>query len=170
MKKTLSQKTRRLLALGMPLVAAALVLASCAQAASPTSTEASTTKITTTAATMTTTTASATASATAAATVQLVDHDEALAILDGDPDALLIDVRTEEEFKSGHIEGALLLPIDQLQARLSELPQDKATPLVVYCRSGNRSATAAQILLQAGFSQVYDLGGIIDWPYGVVTE
>lgn len=168
MKKTLSQKTRRLLALGMPLVAAALVLASCAQAASPTSTEATTTKNTTAATAATTT--NTTTTTTTAATVQLVDADEALAILDNKPDALLIDVRTEAEFKSGHIEGALLLPIDQLQAKLSELPQDKATPLVVYCRSGNRSATAAQILLQAGYSQVYDLGGIIDWPYGVVTE
>ncbi|MDD2441605.1 MAG: rhodanese-like domain-containing protein [Eubacteriales bacterium] len=168
MKKTLSQKTRRLLALGMPLVAAALVLASCAQAASPTSTEATTTKNTTAATAATTT--NTTTTTTTAATVQLVDADEALAILDNKPDALLIDVRTEAEFKSGHIEGALLLPIDQLQAKLSELPKDKATPLVVYCRSGNRSATAAQILLQAGYSQVYDLGGIIDWPYGVVTE
>jgi len=168
MKKTLSQKTRRLLALGMPLVAAALVLASCAQAASPTSTEATTTKNTTAATAATT--KNTTTTTTTAATVQLVDADEALAILDNKPDALLIDVRTEAEFKSGHIEGALLLPIDQLQAKLSELPKDKATPLVVYCRSGNRSATAAQILLQAGYSQVYDLGGIIDWPYGVVTE
>lgn len=168
MKKTLSQKTRRLLALGMPLVAAALVLASCAQAASPTSTEATTTKNTTAATAATTT--NTTTTTTTAATVQLVDADEALAILDNKPDALLIDVRTEAEFKSGHIEGALLLPIDQLQAKLSELPKDKATPLVVYCRSGNRSATAAQILLQAGYSQVYDLGGIIDWPYDVVTE
>ncbi|NLB44789.1 MAG: rhodanese-like domain-containing protein, partial [Clostridiaceae bacterium] len=145
MKKTLSQKTRRLLALGMPLVAAALVLASCAQAASPTSTEATTTKNTTAATAATTT--NTTTTTTTAATVQLVDADEALAILDNKPDALLIDVRTEAEFKSGHIEGALLLPIDQLQAKLSELPKDKATPLVVYCRSGNRSATAAQILL-----------------------
>jgi len=168
MKKTLSQKTRRLLALGMPLVSAALVLASCAQAASPTSTEATTTKNTTAATAATT--KNTTTTTTTAATVQLVDADEALAILDNKPDALLIDVRTEAEFKSGHIEGALLLPIDQLQAKLSELPKDKATPLVVYCRSGNRSATAAQILLQAGYSQVYDLGGIIDWPYGVVTE
>lgn len=74
---------------------------------------------------------------------------------------ILIDVRTPEEFASGHIPGAVNISIDQLPQRLSEIPQDK--PVVLYCRSGNRSNQAAQILARAGYSQIYDLGGIITW-------
>jgi rhodanese-related sulfurtransferase len=74
---------------------------------------------------------------------------------------LLIDVRTPEEFASGHIAGAVNIPVDALSGRLSEIPNDQ--PVVVYCRSGNRSATASQILHSAGYPTVYDLGGIIAW-------
>ncbi|HRW50677.1 MAG TPA: rhodanese-like domain-containing protein [Caldilinea sp.] len=74
---------------------------------------------------------------------------------------ILIDVRTPEEFASGHIPGSVNIPVDSLGQRLSEVPQDK--PVVVYCRSGNRSNQAAQILDQAGYSQIYDLGGIVTW-------
>lgn len=74
---------------------------------------------------------------------------------------LLIDVRTSEEFASGHIHGAVNIPVDSLQSRLSEISGDQ--PIVVYCRSGNRSATASQILAEAGYANVYDLGGLNDW-------
>jgi phage shock protein E len=77
------------------------------------------------------------------------------------PDHLLIDVRTPEEFTSGHIPGAINISVQTLPDRLSEIPNDQT--IVVYCRSGNRSATATQILTDAGFSPVYDLGGIQDW-------
>ncbi len=76
-------------------------------------------------------------------------------------DHILIDVRTPEEFASGHIPGSVNIPVDSLGQRLSEVPQDK--PVVLYCRSGNRSGQAAQILDQAGYSQIYDLGGIVTW-------
>lgn len=78
-----------------------------------------------------------------------------------DADHVLIDVRTPEEFASGHIPGAVNISVDQLAQRLSEIPQDK--PVVLYCRSGNRSNQAAQILERAGYTQIYDLGGIITW-------
>lgn len=74
---------------------------------------------------------------------------------------LLLDVRTPEEFASGHIHGAVNIPVDLLESRLSQIPTDQ--PIVVYCRSGNRSARASQILAQAGFAAIYDLGGLIDW-------
>lgn len=74
---------------------------------------------------------------------------------------VLLDVRTPEEFNSGHIPGAVNISVETLAARLSELPADKT--IVVYCRSGNRSATAAQILAEAGYSSIYDLGGINTW-------
>jgi len=74
---------------------------------------------------------------------------------------LLIDVRTPQEFTSGHIQNAVNISVETLQARLDEVP--RGTPVVVYCRSGNRSASAAQILVEGGYQPVYDLGGIQDW-------
>ena len=76
-------------------------------------------------------------------------------------DHILLDVRTPEEFASGHIPGAINIAVDQLPQRLSEVPQDR--PVVVYCRSGSRSGQAAQILDRAGYAQIYDLGGIVTW-------
>jgi rhodanese-related sulfurtransferase len=74
---------------------------------------------------------------------------------------LLLDVRTPEEFAGGHIPGAVNISVEQLAQRLNEVPQDK--PVVLYCRSGNRSNQAAQILDRAGYPQIYDLGGIGAW-------
>jgi rhodanese-related sulfurtransferase len=74
---------------------------------------------------------------------------------------LLLDVRTAEEFAGGHLPNAVNIPVEDLEARLSEIPMGQ--PVVVYCRSGNRSADAANILNRAGYTQVLDLGGIIDW-------
>ncbi|MDX2140203.1 MAG: rhodanese-like domain-containing protein [Chloroflexota bacterium] len=74
---------------------------------------------------------------------------------------ILVDVRTPEEYAEGHIAGSVNIPLQGLENRLSEFPTDR--PIVVYCRSGNRSAQAATILQGAGFTPVYDLGGIIDW-------
>jgi rhodanese-related sulfurtransferase len=74
---------------------------------------------------------------------------------------VLLDVRTVGEFQSGHIAGAANIPVEVLAARLAELPKDK--PIVLYCRSGNRSAQAARLLRSAGYADVYDLGGIIAW-------
>lgn len=75
--------------------------------------------------------------------------------------AQLIDVRTAEEFSVGHFDGAINLPLDKIQS--GEYPTvDKSTTLYVYCRSGNRSAQAKQLLEKAGFSKVKDLGGLSD--------
>lgn len=77
-------------------------------------------------------------------------------------DHLLVDVRTVAEFNEGHIEGAINIPVEELDQRLDELPQDET--IVVYCRSGNRSADAADMLDEAGYSSVYDIdGGVIAW-------
>jgi rhodanese-related sulfurtransferase len=78
-----------------------------------------------------------------------------------DADHILIDVRTPGEFNGGHIAGAVNIPVEELDQRLSEVPADK--DIVVYCRSGNRSATASRILTSSGFEGVYDMGGIIAW-------
>ncbi len=81
--------------------------------------------------------------------------------VDANAEHLLIDVRTPSEFDSGYIEGAINIPVDQIANRLSEIPSD--IPIVVYCRSGNRSATAARTLVENGYEQVYDMGGVIGW-------
>lgn len=75
--------------------------------------------------------------------------------------ATLVDVRSPEEFASGHIEGAINVPVGELAGRAAEIPKDKA--VVVYCRSGARSARAKGALQEAGFKDVYDLGAMSRW-------
>jgi phage shock protein E len=75
--------------------------------------------------------------------------------------ALLLDVRTPGEFADGHVQGALNVPVQVLESRIAEL--DPSRPVVVYCRSGNRSATAARMLRDRGFT-VTDVGAMSDWP------
>ncbi len=74
---------------------------------------------------------------------------------------MLLDVRLPDEFASGHIAGSVNIPVQVLAQRLEELPRDR--PIVIYCRSGNRSAQAARMLAEVGFTDLYDLGGVIDW-------
>ena len=95
------------------------------------------------------------------AEVKPISPEEVYEIIQNEEDYFIVDVRTREEYDSGHIEGALLLPIQELEDRLTELPVDK--PIIVYCQSGDRSSTAANILVENGFKQVYDMGGIGDW-------
>lgn len=76
-------------------------------------------------------------------------------------DHLLIDVRTPEEFNSGHIAGAINIPLDTISSRMGEIPTDR--DVVLYCRSGNRSNQARQLLNGQGYTRIYDLGGIIAW-------
>jgi phage shock protein E len=82
--------------------------------------------------------------------------------------AVLLDVRTPEEFAEGHVEGAKNIPHDQIDARAAELDElqggDKTTPIVVYCRSGRRAGVAKQSLIAGGRTQVTNLGGLSDWP------
>ncbi len=97
-----------------------------------------------------------------------ITAEEAKAIIDGGGSFVLLDVRTQEEFDEGHIAGALLLPYDQIpQKAATELP-DKNAKILIYCRSGNRSATASNALIDLGYTDVSDFGGIIDWPYEIV--
>lgn len=100
----------------------------------------------------------------------MISPEEAKENLDEDSEIVLLDVRTPSEYESGHIEDAVLLPLDQLNEKASEVIPDQEKTYYVYCRSGNRSATAAQLLVDMGYENIYDLGGISDWPYDTVTE
>ena len=96
-----------------------------------------------------------------------ISPEEAKKRLDSDEDIILLDVRTQEEYEEKHIPGSILIPVDELEKRAeTELP-DKNKDIFVYCRSGNRSTTASNILSELGYKKVYNLGGIIDWPYEV---
>jgi phage shock protein E len=77
--------------------------------------------------------------------------------------AKLVDVRSPSEYASGHIEGAVNIPVQELPKRVGELGRDKARPIVVYCRSGSRSAQAKSLLEQAGFTKVGNLGPMSRW-------
>lgn len=77
--------------------------------------------------------------------------------------AFLLDVRTVEEFSSAHIEGAVNIPVQELEAKLQSLPSKKDAPIVLYCRSGRRSAMAKEMLEKAGYTKVSDLGAMSNW-------
>jgi rhodanese-related sulfurtransferase len=77
-------------------------------------------------------------------------------------EVFILDVRTQEEYDDGHIMGSTLIPVDELDSRLKELPRDKK--ILVYCRTGQRSLTASEKLENSGFTQLYNMkGGITDW-------
>ena len=101
---------------------------------------------------------------------QTISKKEAKEMMDDDENILILDVRTSDEFLSGHIEGAVLLPNTVIKDKAAEVIPDYSTTILVYCRSGNRSASASAELAEMGYTNVYDFGGIIDWPYEIVTE
>lgn len=81
----------------------------------------------------------------------------------------IIDVREEDEFNEGHLINSYNIPLSRLQTIESEnISLD--SKIIVYCRSGNRSKTAQEKLNELGYTNVYDMGGIINWPYDVVKE
>ena len=103
------------------------------------------------------------------AAVISINAEEAKAKLDSDDSIILLDVRTPEEYREGHIPGAKLLPVNDIEAKAeTEIPEKSAT-YIVYCRSGSRSAAASVQLVELGYENIYDLGGINDWPYDQVT-
>lgn len=85
---------------------------------------------------------------------------------DGDP-YILLDVRTLEEYEEGHIFNSLLLPYTELEAEASHKLPDQDVRILLYCRSGRRSAIAAETLANLGYQTIYDFGGILEWPYDI---
>jgi rhodanese-related sulfurtransferase len=78
----------------------------------------------------------------------------------------VIDVRTQEEFASGHIPGAKSLPLQEIESRMDELDKEKA--YLIVCRSGNRSAQASEMLVKEGFQHIYNMaGGMNEWKGNV---
>lgn len=100
------------------------------------------------------------AAATEGSTSRLLTPQQYVDQFADSPDHILIDVRTAQEFDGGHIPGAINIPVNEVGSRLAEISADQT--VVVYCRTGNRSAQAADTLEANGYT-VYDLGGIVDW-------
>ncbi|WP_070120374.1 rhodanese-like domain-containing protein [Bacillus marinisedimentorum] len=95
------------------------------------------------------------------ATYQDVSPEKAQALIQ-EEDVQVLDVRTSQEFAEGHIPGAMLIPLQELEGRLGEL--DKEGKYVVVCRSGNRSAQASEILAENGFTNIHNMnGGMSQW-------
>ena len=91
-----------------------------------------------------------------------VTVEDAKSLIESRPNLIILDVRTQEEYDDGHIEGALLIPVSELENRLDEL--EKNSEILVYCRTGNRSSTAVNILKQNGFTKIFHLAdGITAW-------
>lgn len=96
-----------------------------------------------------------------------ISQEEAKEMMDTQ-DALIMDVREQDEYDSGHIPGAVLLPVGAItEDSAAEIIPEKDTTVLVYCRSGNRSKTAAQALAELGYTDVCEFGGISTWPYEV---
>ena len=94
-----------------------------------------------------------------------ITAEQAKQMMDTEENYIILDVRTQEEYDEAHIPGAIVIPNTELEARAeSELP-DKDQMILVYCRSGRRSKLAAEILVELGYTNIYEFGGIIDWPY-----
>lgn len=88
--------------------------------------------------------------------------EQAKILIESKPSLTILDVRTQEEYDSGHIEGAILIPISELEDRLDELSKNKE--MLVYCRTGNRSSTAVNVLRANGYTKIFHMkNGITAW-------
>lgn len=99
-----------------------------------------------------------------------ISPEQAKRMMDEQKDIILLDVRTPAEFAQNHIENAILIPDNELEdCAKSRLPSQNAT-ILIYCRSGVRSQLAAYTLLAMGYTDVYDFGGILSYPYQTITD
>ena len=100
---------------------------------------------------------------------QKISQEKAKEMMDTQ-EVLILDVREQDEYDSGHIPGAVLLPVGTIdeESAAAVIPE-KDTTVLVYCRSGNRSKRAAKALAELGYTGIYEFGGIMSWPYDIVT-
>ena len=96
-----------------------------------------------------------------------ISAQEAKKIMDEETGYVILDVRTQEEYDQGHIPGAILIPDYEIEGKAESMLPDKDQQLLIYCRSGRRSKLAAEALVELGYTNIWEFGGIIDWPYDV---
>lgn len=102
--------------------------------------------------------------------VVTISPEEAKSIMDTESSYILLDVRTQDEYKEGHIPGAMVIPVEVIAQEAEKALPDKDALILLYCRSGRRSLNAAKTLVDMGYTNVRDFGGILSWPYEVVTD
>ena len=96
---------------------------------------------------------------------QQITQEEAKEMMDTQ-EVIILDVREQDEYDSGHIPGAVLLPVGTIDdTTAAQVIPEKDSTVLVYCRSGNRSKTASAALADLGYTNIYELGGINTWPY-----
>lgn len=98
-----------------------------------------------------------------------IDQETAKEMMKNDDGHVIVDVRSKEEYESGHIPGAIVIPNEDIGSEKPEELPDLDQVILVYCRSGNRSRQASQKLADLGYTNVYDFGGINDWTGETVT-
>ena len=96
-----------------------------------------------------------------------ITAQEAKEIMDAEEGYIILDVRTQAEYDEKHIPGAILIPDYEIKERAEEELTDKDQLILVYCRSGRRSKLAAEALVELGYTNIKEFGGIIDWHYEV---
>ena len=96
-----------------------------------------------------------------------ITAQQAKEIMDSQDGYVILDTRTQEEYDEGHIPGAILIPHDKITEKAENTLTDKNQLILVYCRSGRRSKLAAEALVELGYTNIKEFGGIIDWPYEV---
>ena len=96
-----------------------------------------------------------------------ITAEEAKRIMDSEEGYVILDVRTQEEYDQGHIPGAIVISHEEIAEKAEEVLTDKGQLILVYCRSGRRSKIAAEALVELGYTNIKEFGGIIDWPYEV---
>jgi len=96
-----------------------------------------------------------------------ITAEEAKQIMDSEEGYIILDVRTQEEYNQGHISGAIVISHEEIAEKAEEVLTDKDQLILVYCRSGRRSKIAAEALVELGYTNIKEFGGIIDWPYEV---
>ena len=95
-----------------------------------------------------------------------ITAEEAKQIMDSEEGYIILDVRTQEEYDQGHIPGAIVISHEEIAEKAEKVLTDKDQLILVYCRSGRRSKLAAEALVELGYTNIKEFGGIIDWPYG----
>ena len=104
------------------------------------------------------------------ATFEMITGEEAQRAMEKDSGYILLDVRTQEEYDAGHIEGAICIPVETIGSEAPEGLPDKDQTIYVYCRSGNRSKTASTKLAALGYTKIIEFGGVNTWPGALVTD
>ena len=94
---------------------------------------------------------------------------EAKKRLDTEEGIILLDVRNQDEFAKKHIPNSILIPVSLLANAAEKRLPDKNADIFVYCASGSRSGMAVSMLLKMGYTKIYNMGGIFNWPYETVS-